>query len=91
MLVREREAEVAKMEYLVYAQALLTGIDKAQYDRKMKVLSDLKTTMSEVVHQDIYMAGYDRVKRGAAQNTVVSERALLEKLTQLGSSGSKGE
>lgn len=83
-LAREREAEVAKMEYLVLAQALLVGIDAKQFQQKMDVLNDLKMSMAEAVHGDIYIAGYHRQKKLKAMSEKRREREMLKKLQELG-------
>ena len=84
MFRREREAEVTKMEYLVMAQAIITGIDAKVVDKKLKALLDLKNNMSEKVHYDAYDVYYAQFKKAIAKAQAVKESGLLAKVASLG-------
>lgn len=87
MLSREREAELAKLEYLAMVQALLVGIDSKQFEQKTAVLQELKTSLSEVLHQDVYINGYRRNKRQRAAAEKKREKEMLSRLATMGKQG----
>lgn len=84
MLGREREAEIAKVEYMAMAHAAVVGVDAKVFKQKMELLQDLKTTMSEIVHQDVYLTGYERAHKRKAVNNAVQQSQMLKKLQELG-------
>ncbi len=84
MLRREREAEVTKMEYLVMANVIITGLDAKVADKKLKVLMDLKNTMSEKVHFDAYDVYYAQFKKMVNKVKADREKSVLDKVAALG-------
>ena len=84
VLRREREAEVTKMEYLVLAQAIITGVEKSRVEQTFTALNNLKKTMAEKVHFDAYDTQYLRMKQLVAKKKETSESEILDKVAKLG-------
>lgn len=88
MLVeRERDAELAKLEYASLSLLAIHGVDKKAHASVMKMLATFRESLAAVVHQEVYNPIFLLSKKKQAAEEARRERAIIEKLGKLGADG----
>jgi hypothetical protein len=84
LMAREQEAEIAKTDYIVSAMALLYGIPAEGFDKKIKVLRDLKRSMVGFVTHTVYDRSHQKLEKIQKDLEARREQDLLKKVQSLG-------
>lgn len=87
LLRRERDAEVAKADYTVYALALIHGMDPKVIETKLKMLASLRSTMVDVITHDAYNPQLKKQKLEQQKDAQRRQAELIDKVAKLGKSG----
>ena len=80
---RERDAELAKLDYTVHSLAAILGIPADRFERVFDTLTKLRAATSDVLKERVYDERFDRLRGKTKKEKRRSDVDLLDKVSKL--------